>query len=292
MTPEPQAAGFFPVTPRSPRAAREPQATPSNLDIRQGQYFAYALPPGWRVGEDGQFAVTLLAPDQRALMIMVGNSGLAPNYPPGRYVYERLLALNPQGLQLGSPQPAQPATGFQNAYAFPVQYAVDGVPAQGLAICHVYAYYGGAVMAMTAALSEARQWPGYSSWLPLVAAQISATNGGAFGIRGMMAQNLRNSRELGVAAQRYREYSQDLWQRTTAERDATVDRQNKDFRDNLGGVRSYANPTEPNVPLELSTQYSHYWIDQQGQVVGTNDPSANPNAGSTGTWSRLEPERR
>ena len=41
-----------------------------------------------------------------------------------------------------------------------------------------------AVMAMTAAISEAGTWPGYASWLPQVADQISATNGAAFGIRG------------------------------------------------------------------------------------------------------------
>ncbi len=36
---------------------------------------------------------------------------------------------------------------------------------------------------MTAALSQSSQWPGYSSRLPLVAAQVSARNGAAFGAR-------------------------------------------------------------------------------------------------------------
>jgi len=121
-----------------------------------------------------------------------------------------------------------------------------------------------------------------------VASQISATNGGAFGIRGMMEQNLKNSREFGFAAQRYREHSQRLWQETTAERHAAQDRQNTQFRENLGAVQTYTNPLNRNVPLQLTTQYSHYWIDRQGQVRGTDDPTVNPNMGSTGEWTRLQ----
>ena len=47
-------------------------------------------------------------------------------------------------------------------------------------------------MAMTAAISEANQWPNYAAWLPQVADQISVANGAAFGVRGIMAQNLRD----------------------------------------------------------------------------------------------------
>ena len=51
-----------------------------SLEIQQGQFFKFALPTGWRVAEDGQFAVVLMAPDNAALTIMVGNSGLPANY--------------------------------------------------------------------------------------------------------------------------------------------------------------------------------------------------------------------
>jgi hypothetical protein len=51
-------------------------------------------------------------------------------------------------------------------------------------------------MAMTAALSTADRWNEYGTWLPSVAEQISAIDGGAFGMRGIMAQNLENSKSL------------------------------------------------------------------------------------------------
>lgn len=56
----------------------------------QGQFFRYLLPRGWRVAEDGNFGVVLVAPDNAALTIMVGNAGLPLGYPPGQYLYERL----------------------------------------------------------------------------------------------------------------------------------------------------------------------------------------------------------
>lgn len=277
---------LFPVTPLARAPAGEPPAQ-TQLSIGRGQFFAYALPPGWRVGEDGQFALTLVAPDNLAFTAMVGNAGLMPNYPPGQYVHDVFMALQPQGLQLGAPQPAQPATGFQYAQAFEVRYSVKGVASRGLAVCHVSPYYGGAVMAVTAAVSEASQWPGYADWLPLVAAQIAATNGAAFGIRGLMQQNLRESVAFGQAQQRYRDHSERLWQQTTAERQASQDRRQVQFRENLGAIQTYDNPLQTNQPLELTTRYSHYWIDRQGAIVGTNDPSVDPNVGSTGDWTRL-----
>ncbi|WP_315824014.1 hypothetical protein [Paraflavitalea speifideaquila] len=58
-----------------------------DLRIGMGQYFSYALPPGWRVGEDGQFALTLVSPDNKAFTVMVGNAGLMPGYPqPGLFM--------------------------------------------------------------------------------------------------------------------------------------------------------------------------------------------------------------
>src|SRR3954469_22402305 len=68
---------MFPVKAvTSKPATAGPSGGGKNLRIAKGQYFSYALPEGWRVGEDGQFALTLLAPDNKALTIMVGNAGL------------------------------------------------------------------------------------------------------------------------------------------------------------------------------------------------------------------------
>ncbi len=273
-----------------PAAASDARPAAS-LRIANGQYFSYALPQGWRVGEDGQFALTLIAPDSKALTVMVGNAGLPPNYPPAQFAYQKLSAMQIDNLQLGQPQQVRPIAGFQDAYAFEVRYSVRGVPCQGVAIVHVAPAYDTSVIAMTAALSQSAQWGGYSSWLPLVAQQVAATNGAAFGRRGIMQQNLANSIAYGEAASKYRAWSQQNWQSVTDARGASTDRQNTQFRENLGAVQTYVNPYDNRAPVELPTTYQHYWVNQQGTYVGTNDPGVNPNVGSTDEWKKM-PKRQ
>ena len=281
------ANDLFPVQPVVRQAAGSPMPV-AELRIGQGQAFSYALPPGWRVGEDGQFALTLVAPDNKALTIMVGNAGMPPNTPPGQFVYEKLMAIRPENLQLSAPRAAAPAAGFAQAFEFDVSYSVGGVPCRGIAKWQVAPAYDTATMAMTAALSETSQWPAYSSWLPQVAEQVSATNGAAFGARGVMAQNLQNSTAYAEAARQYRDWSQKNWQGVTDARNLSEDRKNFAVRENLGGVQTYSNPYGNGPALELPTTYKYYWIDPQNNVQGTDDPSVNPNNGSTQEWRHME----
>ena len=267
--------------------ARPAAAPAAQLTLASTPYFDYALPQGWRVGESGQFALTLIAPDNKALTVMVGNAGLPINYPPAQFAYQKLAALQPQGLQLSAPRPARPIAGFAQAYEFQVMYSIAGVPCRGIATVHVAPAYDSAVMAMTAALSEVRQWEGYSTWLPLAAAQVSARNGAAFGMRGIMAQNLRNSTAYAEAARQYRDWSQRNWQGVTDQRNASQDRNNAQFRETLGGVQTYANPYDARKPVELPGTYKYFWVNEQGTIVGTNDPGVDPNAGSSRDWRRM-----
>jgi hypothetical protein len=286
---------MFPVQPLSSTSAQSSASNPapaaSELQIARGRFFSYALPQGWRVGEDGQFALTLVAPDNKAITVMVGNAGYPPNYPPGQFVYEKLMGLQPQNLQIGPPRQTSPAPSFTYAYEFDVSYMMGGIPCRGVAKCNITPAYDSAVMAMTAALSDASQWDGYASWLPLVADQISAVDGAAFGMRGIMAQNLQNSTAYAEAARQYRDWSQRNWQQTTDERNASQDRRNFYARENLGAVQTYVNPYDNRVPLELPTTYQHFWVDRQGNILGTNDPSADPNVGSTGDWKQMQRHR-
>lgn len=266
----------------------QPQRPVEDLRIQSGSFFSYALPPGWRVGEDGQFALSLVAADSKAYTVMVGNSGLMPGYPPAKFVYEKMMAMQPNNLSLSQPVSVSPVRGFQEAYQFQVSYMLPSGQYVGEAVCHVNNYYGGCVMAMTAAIAERSQWSAYSSWLPQVSRQISALNGAAFGMRGIMQQNLKNSVAFGEALQAYRSWSNENWQKVTDDRNNSMDRQNYQVRENLGAISTYSNPYNSNSPLELSTQYKYYWMDQNGRVAGTNDPSVNPNHGGTGDWKQLE----
>ena len=282
---------FFPV--KRLASKRQPPPGKGKLRIGSGRFFSFALPPGWRLGEDGQFALSLIAPDDKAFTVLVGNAGLPPNYSPAQYVYEKLMAMRPTSLQLGPPRPARPAAGFTQAVEFEVSYVSPaGNPTHGLAKCNTQVAYDTALFAMTAAVSVADQWEGYASWLPAVAEQISANNGAAFGVRGVMAQNLKNSTAYAEAARSYRDWSQRNWQQVTDERGRSQDRINQGVREEiLGGVKPYANPYGEKRPVELPLDYSHYWMNRQGKVVGTDDPSANPNDGSTSEWRQMKQER-
>jgi hypothetical protein len=259
----------------------------ASLKLATGRFFTYALPQGWRVGEDGQFALTLIAPDSHALTVMVGNAGMPINYPPAQYAYERLMAVRPQNLQLGPPRQVKPIAGFAQAVQFEVRYSVNGVPCQGLATVHYAPAYDTATFAMTAALSQSSQWPGYASWLPLVAAQVSARNGAAFGARGVMQQNLQNSQAYAQAAKEYRDWSQKTQQAVTDQRNASNDRNNQQFREALGNVQRYSNPYDSRTPVELPNTYQYYWVNEDGTYLGTNDAGINPNAGSTKDWRQM-----
>jgi hypothetical protein len=219
---------------------------------------------------------------------MVGNAGLPLTYSPSQFVFEKLTALQPQDLQLGQPRQTTPINGFSVAYEFDVAYFVNGVPNLGLVKAHIAPAYDSAVMVMTAAVSEASQWPGYAPWLPLVAEQISATDGAAFGMRGVMAQNVQNSTAYAEAAREYRDWSQRMWRQVTDDRNASVDGRNTAFREALGAVRTYNDPFGNTGPVELPTTYQYYWTDPQGNFLGTDDPTANPNVGSTVEWRLME----
>jgi len=284
---------FVPVKPVTPGAdAGRGSRQPGELRIGQGQFFSYAMPPDWRVGEDGQFALTLVAPDNRALTVMVGNAGMPPQYPPAQYARERLMAIRPQNLRIGPPRPAPPVTGFRAGFVMDVTYVAQGMASRGLAKVSIAPAYDTQTMAMTAALTTADQWTGYSTWLPQVADQIAARDGGAFGMRGLMQQNLRNSTAYAEAARNYRDWSQRNWQQVTDDRNASTDRRNTEFRENLGGVQSYTNPFATGQAYELPSTYTHYWTDPQGNIVGTNNPSADPNVGASVEWRRMPAVKR
>ena len=60
------------------------------------------------------------------------------------------------------------------------------------------------------------------------------------------------------------------------------------MRENLGGVQTFANPYGGSPAVELPMTNKYYWADRQGRFVGTDDPSADPNTGSSGEWRRME----
>ena len=106
-----------------------------------------------------------------------------------------------------------------------------------------------------------------------------------------MQQNLQNSVAYAQAAKEYREWSQKNWQAVTDDRNKSTDRNNAQFRESLGNVQTYVNPHDTRTPVELPNTYQYFWVNEKGVIGGTNDPSVNPNTGSTSDWRKM-PKRQ
>ncbi len=295
--PDGPGGGFTRVRPAvaggsSGTGARPSHTNPGPLSIRRGPVFAYAIAPGWRVVEEGQFALSLYAGDNSALTLLVGNANVLLSTQPVQYARTMLMGTRPREVQMGQPQDAQPLQGFARAVGFDFSLVTaDGVPMSGRGKVSWNPGYDGAVMAFNAAVSRREFWADYSRWLPLVSEQVQALNGSAFGIRGAMAQNLENSKAFGRALAEHRQWSADLQKGVAAEKARVWNKQRGEWNDAVGGVNTYTHPYG-QPPVELPSQYKYYWADRNGEYVGTNDPGIDPNVGSTGEWRRMSTVQR
>jgi hypothetical protein len=259
---------------------------------QQGACFNYAVPQGWRVTEDGTHAVVLVAPDNTALTIMVGVTALPAGYSPAQFIYDKLAQIF-TNLRLGPPQPAPPVMGMQHAIQHGLAYVSKlGFPCCGVAKCSVAINFDGSCnFVMTSAVSREATWPDYSQWLPQLADDITPSNAGAFGRSQVVAQDRRNEWVQQQQFNEYQEWSTANWQAVTDHRGYVQDGQNFAFRENLGAVQTFMNPYD-SQPVELSSQFAHHWVSRQGEIFSTNDPSVNPNVGSTKEWMPMRPVRR
>jgi len=95
------------------------------------------------------------------------------------------------------------------------------------------------------------------------------------------------AREQALWLQTMRDIN-DTWRKTCEERWAMQDRQNEQFRDLLGNVNRFVNPSGDQVLLPTSHTYA--WEGPNGTYILTNDPSYRPDADFSGTWNKLKPK--
>lgn len=67
---------------------------------------------------------------------------------------------------------------------------------------------------------------------------------------------------------------------------ATSDRVNQQFSEQIRGVETYQNPFASH-PVELPSGYQEVWANAKGEYVLSDNPTFNPNVGSTQNWQRL-----
>lgn len=253
----------------------------------QGQCFQFAVPAGWRVLEEGQFAVVQCDHNNTAVALMVGNCGFQQGYHPLQFAQEKLSSGGPA--QLGTPRPANPVAGFQGAMAFDYRYVVNGVPCVGVGTVSFRQGYGTVDFVLTAGAAQEAHWPSFAGWLPALPAQFAVTNGAAWGARGIAQQNLANSMAFGQQLQEQRDWSQQLQQQVTDERWRSDERQQHDFGEVITGESWYADPYG-NPPRRLSDTPAVHWVRQDGTVLSSNDPSFDPRTAEDSDWQRLQRE--
>lgn len=276
------------MAPSQPIPAGPPEARDlPPFTLQQGQCFAFALPQGWQVAEEGQFAVTLVRPDRAAITLMVGNAGLPLGYPPGQYALDNLGRMQLVNLVLGPPRPAAPALGCAMAWEQEAQYVFDGVPCRGLVKVSVTPGYDSCTLVLTWAATRAAEWPSHAGWLPRIAEHVQVTSAAAFGAAAFMQQSLRSSIALREQAQQHREWSAQLQAQVQRERDDAQARQQFNFQQALSGQDRYDNPFT-GQPVDLPGSNAVYWINPlTGQIVGDPNPTFDPRTALDPNWQPL-----
>lgn len=286
QTPQHPPPGGMPYPGQGPMAGH--MMGPGPIQRTGGRFFRFALPAGWQVQENTNM-LSLSSPDGRAAIMTVGLVGLMQPFSPDQFVQ---YAMQMQQLQITGflrGQPIQPGPGASSAGMFEITYVnvVNGMRGQGIVTCHVALGYGQCNASMTMACARAECWNEFSGWLPQVAAEVAPAGPQTYMAGQVAADNLRNSIELGQHFHAVNDYTQAQWQQVTNERWASDERHNFEFRENLGGIQTYVNPYDNNRMVELSTQYRFYWVNRQGQIVGSDDPGFDPRVGSTDEWSQM-----
>jgi len=256
------------------------------VQVVQGRSFQFAIPAGWRVVEEGAFAVVLSAPDNAAVTVMVGHCGLPMGCDPAAFAYEKVSALAVQRLSFGPPRPGAPMAGFAGAYEYDCAYWATGVACRGVASVSGRQGYDSMDLALAFAASDERQWPAYAGWLPQVARHVMATDGAAFGARGIAQQNLSNSMAFGQQLQAHREHSQALQQELTDQRWRSDEMRQAGRGEALTAHAWFADPYG-NPPRQMPTTAGCHWASRDGRVVSSADPTFDPRTATDPDWQRM-----
>lgn len=253
-----------------------------------GRFFAFALPQGWQVQENTNL-LNLVAPDGSAAIMVVGLVGMLTPFSPGQFVSYALGMHRMQLLQVLAEHPLTPAPGCAAAALFDILYATNNNRCRAIATCNVALGYGQCNAVMTLAAAREDQWGRYAQWLPRIAAEARPAGPQAMMGNILAANNLHNSVEFGQRLAEVNAASQAAWSDVTDQRWASDARNQQQFRETLGGVASYSDPYTGRVH-ELPLTHRIYWVNRQGEMIGTDDPSYDPRTGSTLDWT-LMPRR-
>lgn len=269
-----------------------PPGSPHDFPLVNGPHFTYRLPPGWTVGEEGKFALVLRSPDFLAGVVVFGQSGMMQPMSPEQFAYFAMTALLrlAADVRFGPARPIPPMPGYTHAATSETAYTVHGpagaVPVRGMVFGNVAIGYGQCNGTLTLASSDVRQWPQYSGWLPPVALAAMNTGPDPYGSGTMAAAITGIARQDGESYRQYQAWSQQLWGQVTAERNASVDRQQGAFGPMLTGQEwipdGFGGPA-----IRRSTPPACIWRSRDGREIASDDPAFDPRTPGDVDWVRV-----
>lgn len=257
-----------------------------------GPHFTYRLPPGWTVGEEGKFALVLRSPDFLAGVIVFGQSGMMQPMAPEQFAYYAMTGVMrlAADVQFSPSRPIQPMPGYTHAATFETIYTLQGpngpVPVRGVVVSNVAIGYGQCNGTLTLAASDVRQWPQYSTWLPQVAMAAMNTGPDPYGSGTMAGVISGIARHDGDSYRQYQAWSQQLWGQVTADRNASVDRQQGAMGPMLTG-QEWIQDGHGGPMIRRSTTPACIWRSRDGREVASDDPSFDPRTPSDINWVRV-----
>ncbi|MFM7427130.1 MAG: hypothetical protein ACKO7W_19380 [Elainella sp.] len=268
-----------------------PAAATNQVQQVRGSNFTYLLPPGWFVGEEGNYSLSLRSRDFRAGITVFGQSGMMYPMTPDQYAYQVMTSvMRLSNVQFSQPRPIQPMPGCTQAMIletlYPVAMPNGAFMAQGIVVSNVAIGYNQCDAVMTLVAADTALWPQYQSWLPQVGLAACNTGPDPYG-RTSMAGVIR-----GIAVQdhqaytAYSQWSNHLWQQVTDDRNASIDRQQDALGQTLTG-QVWVNSRYDGRSTRQSTTPAVIWESRDGRRIASDDPSFDPRTPIDSDWRRL-----
>lgn len=147
------------------------------LEIRQGRYFRWATPKGWRVKETTN-GVDLFSPDGRTFVSSALLHGSFGQMTPRDFLIMTMRQVNPSArISAATALPSQPGIwGPWQLEDFDLTAVHQGTPVRMHATIGLSAGYGRYSVAMSLYQAPATHWEHDKLWLPAVAQSVIVTN--------------------------------------------------------------------------------------------------------------------
>ncbi len=102
-----------------------------------------------------------------------------------------------------------------------------------------------------------------------------------------LQQQMADTAAFGRKLQDYTAHIQKLGQQMYEERMKSFDRIAESQREYLGGVETYTDPFQ-RQGFYVPAGYKEYWVNQNGEIILSEQVGYNPNVGDVNDWRKME----